>query len=181
MAASHFAGGGNNVWREAFTVHARGLWTPVLNYRQKVNLVVNSRRISWWCWGAFDALLLIDYVFKVIASGRVPFVSDALRIPMVASDEGMATAVLFALRLGLLVSVGISCVLFFAQRNGVKWLVGLQLPVRLLLFIPSVSVLYLYEGYQASAHPLMFFLIVLACELFKIWTLWFFGRRQIVA
>lgn len=167
---------------------ARSLWQPRpwsveeitcgLN-RQKVNFVVNSRRISWWCWGMFDALLLIDYIFKAIASDRIPFVSDALRIPVIASDEGTATAVLFALRLGLLVSVGISCALFFTQRNAVKWLVGLQLPLRLLFFIPSVSVFYLYEGYQASAHPLMFFLIVLACELFKIWTLWFFGRNQV--
>ncbi|QVM90947.1 hypothetical protein JYG34_23575 [Pseudomonas entomophila] len=142
---------------------------------------MNSRRTTWWCWGAFDALLLADYLLKVISTGRVPFLSDLLRLPAIMSDHGLSTALLMALRTGFLLSLVVSCVLFFAQHASVKWLVALQLPLRLLFFIPSISLLYLYAGFSASANPTRALLTVLACELLKIGTLWFFSKKQAAA
>ncbi|EKT4467374.1 hypothetical protein QEL93_002784 [Pseudomonas putida] len=140
---------------------------------------MNGKRIIWYCWGVFDALLVAQHVITTIANGGIPFISGLLQISAVMESQGGWFALYFLARWALLLSILVSCGLFLAQRDSVKWLVWLQSPARVLFFMPSVSLISLYPGYTPSGSPALFLAVVVACEVLKLWSLWFFGTRKV--
>lgn len=136
------------------------------------------RRYVWWGWGGLDAFYLINYMLRSLWEGKLPFYSDALSALKIIEDHGAYAAGFIALGWVFQLSVLASCILLFCRSRWGEWLVWLQLPLRLLLFVPSASVLFSLMGFHLFAGPVALTLLMAACEFAKVWSLWFFKDRE---
>lgn len=135
---------------------------------------VTARKYVWWGWGTLDVLYLLNYAMKSILQDRLPFYSDALSALKIFDDHGSYSAVFIALGWGLQLSLVASGILLLRRHKWGQRLVWLQLPFRLLLFVPSASVLFYYTAPHFLMGSTVFIALVVAAELAKVWSLWFF-------
>ncbi|MGS7253376.1 hypothetical protein ACQ7NP_19860 [Pseudomonas anuradhapurensis] len=140
---------------------------------------LTARKYVWWGWGGLDALYLLNYMLRNLLAGKLPFYSDALSTLNMIEDHGSYATVFIALGWALQLSVLASCILLFCRSGWGVRLVWLQLPFRLLLFVPSASVLFSYIGFHFPAGSVALLLLVVVSELAKVWSLWFFKERQV--
>jgi hypothetical protein len=133
---------------------------------------VTAHKLVWWGWGGLDALFILNYVVKSALRGNLPFYSDVMSTLKLMDDHGDYVLVLAALFWVGQLSIIASCVLLLCRSAWGRRLVWVQLPFRLLLFVPSASVLFSYVGFHSGS--IMLFMLVLLSELAKVWSLWFF-------
>lgn len=133
-----------------------------------------ARKYVWWGWGALDALYMLNYVAKSVLQDRLPFFSDALSALRIIDDHGSYAAVFITLGWCLQLSIAASGILLLRRNRWGERLVWLQLPFRLLLFVPSASVLFYYMAPHFSQGSVVGIALVVASELAKVWSLWFF-------
>ncbi|QXI38077.1 hypothetical protein [Pseudomonas xantholysinigenes] len=138
-----------------------------------------ASKYVWWGWGGLDAIYILNYIVRELLQGDFPFYTDALSALNIIEDHGGYAAVLMAFGWGLQLSVFASCVLLLRGSRWGRRLVWLQLPFRLFLLLPSASVLFIYLGSHFSRASVTFFLLVVASELAKVWSLWFFNERKL--
>jgi len=136
-----------------------------------------SRRRVWLLWGAMDAIYLIWYSINSLLNNRIPYLSDVVNASVLLQEHSVVQLYMFVLALVLHVSIFVSCAMFFLQKKTVCWLVFFQTPLRLVLVIPSVSLLLIGARIvpQYSA-PLMAGLIG-ASEILKVWSAWRWGKK----
>lgn len=137
-----------------------------------------SRRRIWLLWGAMDAIYLIWYSINSFLNNRIPYLTDVVNASTVLQEHSVVQLYMFALALILHVSIFASCAMFFFQKRSVWWLVFFQTPLRLVLVIPSVSLLLV--GARIAPHyslPLMAGLIG-ASEILKVWSVWRWSRKR---
>jgi hypothetical protein len=136
-----------------------------------------SRRRIWLVWGAMDAIYLIWYSTNSFLNNRIPYLSDVINASAILQEHSVVQMYMFVLALVLQVSILASCALFFLQKKSVRWLVFFQTPLRLVLVIPSVSLLLI--GARIVPHysvPLMAVLIGTS-EILKIWSVWRWSKK----
>ncbi|MCX2890813.1 MULTISPECIES: hypothetical protein [Pseudomonas] len=138
-----------------------------------------ASKYVWWGWGGLDALFLMSYMLRSLWEGKLPFYADAISALNMIEDHGSYAAVFIVLGWMLQLSFFVSCILLFRQSRWGWRLVWLQLPFRLLFFVPSASVLFTYMGFHFSAGSVAFVLLMVASELAKVWSLWFFKDRAV--
>ena len=137
-----------------------------------------SRRRIWLLWGAMDAIYLIWYSINSFLNNRIPYLSDVVNASAILQEHSVVQLYMFVLALILHVSIFASCAMFFLQKRSVGWLVFFQTPLRLVLVIPSISLLLI--GARIAPHyslPLMAGLIG-ASEILKVWSVWRWSRKR---
>lgn len=137
---------------------------------------MNRRRI-WLLWGAMDAIYLIWYSINSFLNNRIPYLSDVVNASAILQEHSVVQLYMFVLALILQVSIFASCAMFFLQKRSVWGLVFFQTPLRLVLVIPSVSLLLI--GARIAPHysvPLMAGLIG-ASEILKVWSVWRWSKK----
>lgn len=88
-----------------------------------------------------DAIYLVRYWVTSVVEGRVPYLSDIESALWVLRDHSVLQIYTFGFVMLLQISIIASCFLFLLSSQKVRWLVYLQTPLRLVFFIPSVSLL----------------------------------------
>ncbi|RAU46460.1 MULTISPECIES: hypothetical protein [unclassified Pseudomonas] len=131
-----------------------------------------SARAVFWGWGMFDAIYIARYVFLSIAAGRIPYVSDLQNGLVLISDHGVYAKALAALSWGFEVSIILSCFLFLGRWRAALWLGWAQIPFRLVLVIPSVSIIFMGSDIVERYGVVLMLLLVVLSECLKGWTLW---------
>lgn len=137
-----------------------------------------ARKYVWWGWGGLDALYILNFMLRRLLEGKLPFYSDTLSALKIIEDHGSYAAGLIAIGWALQLSVFASCILLFCRSRWGERLVWLQLPFRLFLFLPSASVLFSYIGFHFSSGSVALIVLVVASELAKVWSLWFFKGKE---
>jgi hypothetical protein len=94
-------------------------------------------------WGGMDAFYVIRFIWLNIEQGRIPFVDDIINFKQLYSEYGGGGWVLlmFTLSMMLNISIVVSAVLLIINWGKIRFLVFLQIPFRLLLIVPSISVI----------------------------------------
>lgn len=67
--------------------------------------------------------------------------------------------------------------MFFLQKKSVVWLVFFQTPLRLVLVIPSVSLLLIGARVLPQYNVLAMAGLIGASEILKVWSVWRWGKR----
>lgn len=137
-----------------------------------------SNKYIWWGWGVLDVLYLLDYVLSSILRGNAPFYSDALSAMRLIDDHGDYAIAFVVLGWVLQLSIIASSILLMRRSMWGQRLVWVQLPLRLFLFVPSVSVLLSYAGFHFAAGSVQLIAWVVVTELVKVWSLWSFRRAR---
>ncbi|MCA8120099.1 hypothetical protein LGN07_15375 [Burkholderia cepacia] len=134
-------------------------------------------RFLYLFWGGLDLLYLIRYCWLNLADERIPLYHDIQAFGQLHEPGGYA-AVWFGLSLLLTVSIAVSAYLFLRGSRYARPLAYVQVPLRLLLAVPSLSfipwLLHLGEG---ASLPLNLGLLLLS-ELLKVITLHRHGRAK---
>ncbi|WP_223536767.1 hypothetical protein [Pseudomonas sp. GL-B-16] len=127
-------------------------------------------KIKWlyWFWGAMDFFYIIRFGYLNFSQGKVPFYSDIQSYVQLRSEHGVSSDVLLLLSVLLNVSIVVSMVLFFVGSRTIPYLIYVQLPLRLLLVVPSLSI-FLWLSKAAGATSVIWLIsLLLFCEAVKL-------------
>ena len=125
-------------------------------------------------WGLLDAFYVLWYSLMNCKHDRIPYITDlsnTLALGSELGDPNMAVATMSWL---LQFSILVSGVLFLCGYRWARYLGIAQIPLRLLLIYPSVSLILLAGSYWPD-HQVMLVALILASEILKAWSLWRFA------
>ena len=136
-----------------------------------------SRRRIWLLWGAMDAIYLALYSTDSFLNNRTPYLSDVISAAYILQHHSDVQMVMFMGALVLQVSIFVSCTMFFLQRKSVRGLVFFQTPLRIMLAVPSVSLLLIgARVFPQYSVPAMAILIGTS-EVLKVWSVWRWSKK----
>ena len=128
-------------------------------------------------WGGLDLLYLVRFLWLNFADGRIPLYHDIQAFGQL-HEQGDHAAVWLGLSLLLTVSIAVSACLFLRGSRYARPLAYAQVPLRLLLAVPSLSfipwLLHLGEGSSLSLN----LGLLLVSEVLKVITLRRHGRAN---
>jgi hypothetical protein len=127
-------------------------------------------------WGIFDAIYIARYVLLSISAGRVPYIDDFNNAMGLLAVHGGVPKVLAGFVWGLEISIVLSCSLFLLRWRVARWLAYIQVPLRLILFVPSISVLFMGPNIKDRYGIVLLVSLLIMSEGLKVWTLW--GSRS---
>lgn len=131
-------------------------------------------------WSGMDSLYLIRLLYINFSEGRIPIYSDFQSFVLLSSEHGIYSVVFFLLGMVLNVSIIFSMVLFFCGSQKAPYLAYLQIPLRLLLAIPSLSFLVWMSKVVGVTSSVFFIVLLLSSELIKFISI-FFREKFFVA
>lgn len=140
-----------------------------------------TRKQVFWFWGAMDAIYLVRYWVTSAVEGRVPYLSDIESALWVLRDHSVLQIYTFALVMLLQISIVASCFLFLLSSEKARWLVYLQTPLRLVFFIPSISLLLIGAQLVPGYSVVVMAVLVVASEAMKVWSVWRWGKESDVS
>ena len=128
-------------------------------------------------WGVMDSIFVGWFCYFAVAQGRIPFYSDIQSFFRLSAELESVSVVFFVLSFVLNVSIVFSMVFFVLRSDKVFYLVYAQAPLRLLLSVPSISLLlWLAKANGASSAAILVGLLLLS-EIIKLCSVYF--RRNL--
>ena len=140
-----------------------------------------TRKQVFWFWGVMDAIYLVRYWVTSAVEGRVPYLSDIESALWVLRDHSVLQIYTFGFVMLLQISIVASCFLFLLSSKKVRWLVYLQTPLRLVFFIPSISLLLIGAQLVPDYSVLVMAVLVVVSEAMKVWSVWRWGKESDVS
>lgn len=134
-------------------------------------------------WGLLDLSFFGWFVGTSLLAGRVPIYSDLHTAEETATSIGSLFPVaVTALSTILYVSVLVSGTLLFLRKHIGVVLAYAQFPFRLALVVPSLFFIpWLVAPLPHRIAIAVDIVLIGSSELFKVWSLWFWERRIVVA
>lgn len=130
-------------------------------------------RSIFWFWGVMDFIYVVHFCYVNISQGRIPLYDDMQSFMLLSLEQGAAPAMLFALSFALNVSIVVSMILFCRGSHFSPGLVYIQMPLRLLLSVPSlVFIPWLAEAGALSSIGYLLGLLLLS-ETIKFFSILF--------
>ncbi len=99
---------------------------------------LNFRKVCLF-WGVLDVFYIVRFIWLNVEQGRIPLIDDIASFSQLLPQQGMSALVMFTLSLLLTISIIFSAVLLLVGWGKVRFLVFAQIPLRLLLVVPSLS------------------------------------------
>lgn len=132
---------------------------------------ISARNKTLIIWGLFDALAVTWYCLREIADGDIPYFSDFILGQRFLIFSGPAALYWAAKTWGFHLLLLISSILLLSTHRYGKYLAYAQMPLRLIVLLPSVSLITIFH----TLHPVptsLLAALVLASEAIKARTLW---------
>lgn len=130
-----------------------------------------SRNTTLFVWGVFDLLYISWYSIESLVRGNIPYVTDISSIWRLLPDHGVA-AYIFACGQWLLqISLIVSAVLLLKRSTRFMWLYYFQIPLRLVYYIPSISIVLIFIGFFGSLGIFVSLILLTVSEIVKVYTL----------
>lgn len=125
-------------------------------------------------WGLLDAFYVVWYSVRSWENNRIPYITDLSNTLALGSELGGPNIAMAAMSWLLQLSIVLSAALFLFGYRWARYLGYAQIPFRLLLVYPSVSLILVAGGYWQD-HQAMLVVLVFASEALKAWSLWRFA------
>ncbi|VVP22720.1 hypothetical protein PS903_03848 [Pseudomonas fluorescens] len=132
---------------------------------------LGSRDKTLIAWGMLDATAILWYCINALTRGRIPYISDILSTQDVLLSYGPEAIYLIAISWIFQISLVLSCALFLCRHRYAKFIGYIQIPFRLFLLLPSVSLVLIVAKIFPGPVPIYVALIVIS-EFLKGRTLW---------
>lgn len=132
---------------------------------------VSAKQVFFF-WGVLDAIYILRYVVLCFFDGRIPYFQDFKDGLALLVDHGGYAHVMAIMVWGVELSIILSCFLFLTQQRGALWLAWFQIPFRLILVVPSVSIIFMGADLKERYGLGLMLLLLALSELLKGWTLW---------
>lgn len=128
-------------------------------------------------WAVMDLLAFSGFIVAGLKAKRVPFYDDTQEFIRLNIDHGWYAGLVFGCSMALYFSLLLSTFLFFKGSRLAKPVAYLQIPFRLLLAVPSVTVFTWLAVAFGLTSALAIISLKIASELIKFITL-SFGFRS---
>lgn len=126
-------------------------------------------------WGVLDAVFVIWYAFESFQGGKIPYYTDLLSTIDILSVHGGSLATVMASMSWLLqASIIVSMIMLLTGNLKVKILCYIQIPFRLILIVPSVSLILIAASYMDGLDTIFILILLAVSENLKAYTLWKF-------
>lgn len=126
-------------------------------------------------WGVLDAVFVIWYAFGSFQGGKIPYYTDLLSTIEILSVHGGSLATVMASMSWLLqASIIVSMIMLLTGNLKVKILCYIQIPFRLILIVPSVSLILIAASYMDGLGTIFILILLAVSETLKAYTLWKF-------
>jgi hypothetical protein len=141
--------------------------------------MLSTRPNIYRFWGFLDLFHVIRFAWLNLAQGRIPLYDDVLAASQLGEHGPMAMA-LICLGVALNLSIGASAILLLAMHRFAFVLCLVQTPFRLLLVVPSLSVIPFLLGVMDLRNAMLSAALVLLSEVLKVSSL-LLARRTVNA
>lgn len=132
-----------------------------------------NRRWIFLFWGGMDLLALAGFVVAALMNNRIPFYSDVRDFMILSADHGWYGGLFFGLSMLLYLSLALSLNLFFTNSRLAKLVAYVQIPFRLILAVPSITLLSWLAAAMGVTSTVAIIALKVASELIKFLTLHF--------
>jgi hypothetical protein len=127
----------------------------------------------YWFWGAMDFFYIFRFGYLNFSQGKVPFYSDIQSYVKLRVEHELTSDALFLLSIFLNVSIVVSMALFFIGSRKTPYLIYVQMPLRLLLAVPSLSVFLWLSKAAGATSTIWFVSLLLFSEIVKLLSILF--------
>ncbi|RON51540.1 hypothetical protein BK665_16790 [Pseudomonas frederiksbergensis] len=129
-------------------------------------------------WGTMDLFYIARFCYLGFSNGRIPFYSDIQSLVPLSVEHGLVAVLFLLFGLILNISMFFSVYLFFRGSSQAPCLAYAQIPLRLILVVPSLSfVLWFSKSVGVTSAVLMITLLLLS-EMLKFLSIFFRGRLR---
>jgi len=133
------------------------------------------RKTIFIFWGILDAIYVFWYSYGSYQGGKVPYYADLSSTVDILSVHGGSVATVMAFMSWLLqVSIIASAVMLLTGNIKAKLLCYVQIPFRLILIVPSASVILIAASYFDGLGTIVILNLLVISEMLKGYTLWKF-------
>lgn len=132
-----------------------------------------NRRWVFLFWGGMDLLALAGFVVTALMNHRTPFYDDVRDFMALSADHGWYGGLIFGLSMLLYLSLFLSTFLFFTNSRTAKVVAYVQIPFRLLLAVPSITLLSWLAAAMGGTSTVAIIALKVTSELIKFLTLHF--------
>jgi hypothetical protein len=134
-------------------------------------------------WGLLDLSFFGWFVGKSLLAGRVPIYSDLRRAGEIATSFGDPFPIeVAAVGTIIFISLPVSGTLLCLRKHFGVVLAYAQFPFRLAFAVPSLFFIpWLMAPLPLQIAIPVYIVLIVSSELFKVWSLWFWERRVVVA
>lgn len=140
-----------------------------VQYRMKPN----ENKVALLVLGCDGFFYIFRFGYLNFSQGKVPFYSDIQSYVKLRVEHELTSDALFLLSIFLNVSIVVSMALFFIGSRKTSYLIYVQMPLRLLLAVPSLSV-FLWLSKAAGATSIIWFVsLLLFSEIVKLLSILF--------
>jgi len=123
-------------------------------------------------WALFDFLHIAFYSVYSYRLGKIPYVTDLMSTAkIVVSHGGIVAGGMAILSTLLQLSFFASFVMFFLMKRKVKTLCYFQTPLRLLFFVPSVSIIIPFLSLFGEINTIVVITMIIFSEALKVYSL----------
>lgn len=131
-------------------------------------------------WGALDLFYLIRFVWLNASQGRIPFFADIVSFRELLCQLEPHPLFIFSFAFSLLLNISIilSAILLLTRQRQVRWLIYAQTPLRLLFFVPSLSVLPPLMNAFSVHNAALFLGLVILSEILKVMSFLLCGKNR---
>ena len=135
--------------------------------------ILDSKANILVLWGCFDVVYISWLVQESIKAGKVPYYSDFVSMLSHLASYGGSEAYAFAVVDVLLeASIFVSAGMLLTRHPKAILICWFQMPFRLLLSTPSISVIPILLGFFDSYSIVVAFALIVLSEFVKAYTLW---------
>lgn len=131
----------------------------------------DSRSKVLVAWGAMDALAILWYCLNALAKGSTPYVSDFLSTQRLLISYGPEALYLVIMSWSFQLSLFASCALFLCRNRLARFIGYIQIPFRLFLLLPSISLISVFTS-SIQVHAWLLIVLIAVSESLKAWSLW---------
>ena len=134
----------------------------------------------YWFWGRMDLFYVVLFCYFNFSQGKIPIYSDVQSFLLLNLEQGSVSALFFWLSVFLNVSIVVSMFMFFLGARGVQYLTYIQTPLRVLLAVPSLSLLLWLSKVGGVTSAVWLFGLLLFSEVIKVISILFREKLRLV-
>ncbi|PAM83225.1 arginine:ornithine antiporter [Pseudomonas sp. ERMR1:02] len=131
-------------------------------------------------WGGMDLFYVVRFCYLNVSRGNVPLYTDVQSFILLSSEHGVASLVFFLLGIVLNVSIAFSMLLFFLNSRAAPYVAYAQIPLRIILTIPSLSFLFWASKVTGMTSATLVLGLLLLSEIIKFCTIYFRERLRLI-
>jgi len=129
-------------------------------------------------WGVMDVFYIVRFCYLGFSNDRIPFYSDIQSFVLLSAGHGFVSVFFLLLGVVLNISMFFSAYLFLRGSSQAPCLAYAQIPLRLILAVPSLSFVLWFSKVVGVTSAVLMFALLLLSEILKFFSIFYRGKLR---